>query len=199
MHKIQQLIFGAFLDEEEKILYVAHRHIFIHLKIFIRTIFFGFLIPGLFYIFFPEAQIFWISWLILGVLFFIYNFLDWYYDAWVFTNMGLLSIEWNGFFDRSSTRIDYQMIEGISYSVRGITQTIFNYGDVVIERIGSASALELRDAYRPRKVEKKFSHFHNHYTTMQQYSNHETLKGLLSEMLHQHIQDHGVPKKDQKK
>ncbi len=191
MLSINKFLFSGFLDDDEKILYIAHRHIFIHLKTLLRTTLFGIAIPLFFHLLFPDAMIFWFLWAVAGSVTFLYQLFDWYYDVWVFTNVGVVNVEWNGFFDRAASRVDYHMIEGISYNVKGFWPTIFNFGDIVLERIGAAQPILLKDARKPRKIEKKFTHFHNHFINERRYSNHENLKELLAEMLHDHVQRTG--------
>ncbi len=135
MKSFHKILFSGFLDDDEKILYLAHRHIFVHMKDLARVFVFGLLIPGFFYLMFPDAKLFWFGWLGIGTMMFLYKVFDWYYDVWIFTDIGVVNVEWNGFFDRAASRVDYHMIEGISYTVRGVWQTLFNYGDIMIERI----------------------------------------------------------------
>jgi len=195
MISFRKFVFAAFLDDGEEIMYVAHRHIFVHLRQLFKVFLFGIVIPVLFFLLFPDAMMFWVVWAGVGVVILIYRLFDWYYDSWIFTNLGVVDVEWNGFFDRSATRVDYHMVEGISYSVQGVWATLFNFGDILLERIGSANPVMLKDASRPRKVERKFTHFHTHFMDKRRFSSHDALKDLLSEMLHEHVKEKGFLEK----
>jgi hypothetical protein len=66
--KIRDRIFGSFLDDEEKILHVAHRHILIFKLDCAKTFFFGIILPVVFYLFIPQALPIFVLWFFIGVL-----------------------------------------------------------------------------------------------------------------------------------
>jgi hypothetical protein len=191
--QFRQFMFSGFLDDNEQIKFIAHRHLFTHLRVLVRVAFLGVCLPLFFQFFFPEAVFFWSLWAAGGLLVLIYNFLDWYFDTWIFTNFGVVVIAWNGFFDRSASRIDYHMIDGFSYTITGFVRTVFNYGDITIERLGAMNPVTLNDACAPRAVERKFGSLHAKYLEKRRYHSHENLKDLLAEMLHSHVRESVLP------
>ncbi len=196
--KFRDRLFAGHLDDGERILDIAHKHILV-LKInSAKTLFFGILMPILGYYLFPQLPLVFVIWGAVGVFGLIYHFVDWFYDAWLLTNVGVIDIERNGFFDVTSTRIDYHMIEGISYNIKGIIPTLFNYGDITIDKLGAKTSVGLIDASNPRKLERLVMKYQEKYVFERSVRDHDALKNMLSEMIAYHIQNKKVkiPKRD---
>jgi len=182
-------LFEKFLDDGEKILYVAHRHFLIFKFDSAKTIAFGLMLPALLYIIFPNFLLFAIGWGILGLLRMGYHFIDWFYDVWILTNSGIIDIERNGMFDITSTRVDYHMIEGISYNIKGLIQTIFRYGEITIDKLGAQTAVVLKDAASPKKLERKILKYQEKFVHSKSIRDHDSLKSMLSDMIAYHVQN----------
>ncbi|MBL4693828.1 hypothetical protein JKY72_00465 [Candidatus Gracilibacteria bacterium] len=182
-----QFLFSSHLDEGEETIAVAHRHALILKMASFKTFLFGILSPVAFFPFFPSAFMIVLVWGAMGLLGMCYHFFDWYFDAWLLTNKGVIDIEQNGLFDRNSTRVDYHMIEGIAYTVKGVIPTIFNYGDIVIDKLGAATTLVLKDATNPKKVERKVIKYQEEFVTEKSMRDHDVLKTMLAEMVAHHV------------
>ena len=172
---------------------VCHRHLFVLLPGLGRILFCTFLVPLFLYYLFPEFGVFFLFWLGAGLVRLIYHIFNWYHDALLITNISLLKTFWSGFFDRSSTRLEYPMIEGISYAIQGFRRTVFNYGHVHVNRSGGSSAIELPDAVNPPKVERMILTYQEKFTSDQSMKDSEALKTLLVNMLRQQAKTHGTP------
>lgn len=186
--KFRNRIFSRFLDDGERVLYVAHRHVFVFFKAAFKNFVFGLFIPFILYLLFPALIVAWGTWMAVGVFGMIYKFLDWYFDVWLLTNFGAVDIERNGFFDITSTRIEYHMIEGVSYTVKGFWSTVFNYGNITIDKMGGQTSVVLNDAVRPKKLESVISKFQDKYVANRSVRDHQALKNMLSEMIAYHAQ-----------
>ncbi len=186
MKKIPQVLFRPHLDPGEEVLEVFHRHPFILIPSLGRILFFTFLVPLFLFYLFPEFTLFFLIWGVVGVLRLVYLFFNWYHDALLVTNVSLLKTYWSGFFDRSSSRLEYPMIEGISYAIQGFRRTVFNYGHVHINRSGGSSAIELPDAVNPPKVERVILFHQEKFVSDQSMKDSETLKSLLVTMIRHH-------------
>jgi len=186
MKKIAQRFFRMHLEPEEEVLEVFHRHPFIMLPSFGRILFFAFLVPMFLFYMFPEFVLFFMLWMFIGGVRIIYVLFSWYHDALLATSVSLLKTYWNGFFDRSSTRLEYPMMEGISYNIKGFRRTIFNYGHVHVNRSGGTSLLELPDAINPPKVERLILRQQERFVSDQSMKDSETLKSLLVTMIRHH-------------
>lgn len=187
--KLRHYIFSSHLDEGEKILEVAHRHALVLKFDSFKTFMFGVIFPTLLYLIFPQALFICIVWWVIGFMGMLYHFIDWYFDAWLITNMGVIDIERNGLWERSSTRIEYHMIEGIGYTIKGFLQTIFNYGDITIDKLGAQTSVVLRDASSPKKVERKIMKYQEKFVSSKSIRDHGALKDMLSEMIAYHVQN----------
>jgi hypothetical protein len=185
-HLFASFLFSNYLEDGEKILYVAHKHIWTHYKTILKRIFFGFFMPSIIYLIFPPALYIMIGWTIIGALTLIYELIDWYFDALLITNLSLLNVKWDGFLNSSSTRVEYSMIEGVSYTKKGFAQTILGYGDLSVEKIGSGNLFTLTNCVNPKKVEREIMKQQNLIVEENTIKNHNTLKELISNMVHRH-------------
>ncbi|MBI2634844.1 hypothetical protein HYW82_04220 [Candidatus Peregrinibacteria bacterium] len=188
MKKLRRLVFKSYLDDGERILDVAHTHI-IKFKIQASKIsFFGIFVPVLLYILFPVKQVFFISlvWAVIGIGAFFYKFLDWYYDVWLLTNVGVISIHRNGLFDVTTQKVDYYMITDVTYTVKGVLQTLLNFGDITIDRMSANVVMTLKDASNPKGLEKKITEYRDRYVTDKSFHDHHTLKNMLADMIAYH-------------
>ena len=182
-------LFNRFIDDGEKILYIAHRHILIFKISSAKTIAFGLLLPFMIYIIFPQTLLFAIIWASAGFLRVIYHFIDWYYDVWILTDSGIIDIERNGVFDITATRVEYHMMEGISYNIKGFIPTILKYGEITIDKLGAQTALVLKDASNPKKLERRILGYQEKFVHSKSVRDHESLKGMLADMISYHVQN----------
>jgi len=187
--KISSYLFAGHLVDGEKIIYVAHKHFFILIKDSFKSTFLTIFLPIVFYFLFPEL-IFWaLLWLGLGAVLFIYHFIDWYFDAWLLTNNGIVDVEWNGIFDRNSARVEYHMIEGVGSNIKGFWQTVLNYGDITIDKIGANTAIVLHNAEKPSHVEQLVLKYQEKFVTDKSFRDHNALKSMLSDMIVYHLKN----------
>jgi hypothetical protein len=190
---IAEVLFAPYLEKGEKIIEVFHRHPFVMLMDFLRILFFGFAIPLFLFYLFPDLWIIFAIWMCISALRILYVLADWYHDVILVSNVSLLSVQWNGFFDRVSSRLEYTLIDGSSSEIRGFRKTVFNYGDVSITH-GSGVPLTLRDVYNPKRVEKKIMTYQEKFVTDLNLKDANTLKTLLATMLRHHVKTEGVPR-----
>lgn len=181
--------FSKFLDDDERVLHVAHRHILVFAYDSGKTFFFGLVIPALMYWAFPNLFLAWGIWGAVGLFGIFYHFIDWYFDVWLLTNVGVIDIDRNGFFDITSTRIEYHMMEGVSYTIRGFWRTIFNFGDVTIDKLGAQTSVALEDSVHPKRLESRILEYQDKYVTSRSIRDHQALKNMLSEMIAYHVQN----------
>lgn len=125
----------------------------------------------------------WLGWAAIGTLIFLYEIMNWYLDAWVITNHGIIDLQWNSFFDKSSTRIEYHTIEGITYQIKGFWGTIMNYGDIMVERLGTGTIVTLESVAFPKKVEREVLHYQEKFVRKKNFKEETALKDMLVGML----------------
>lgn len=188
-------LFKSNLDPGEKILFVFHRHPFVVAKELLRLGFIGVFVPLFFYYLFPEVGLFFIMWIVVTGIRLFYLFATYYHDALLVTTVSLIKVDWHGFFHRSSSRLEYPKIDGLSYTIKGFRRTIFNYGDVSIGQINGGSALTIKDCINPSKVERVVLSHQENFVSDQSLKDASTLKDLLTTMLRHHAKTKGVPTK----
>lgn len=193
MKSFLHYLFRPYLDPGEEVLAVCHRHVFVMFGNLARILFFTVLIPLFLWYLFPDFAIFFILWMAIGCVKLFYAVFNWYHDALLITNVSLIRTGWDGLFNRTSTRLEYHVIEGISYAIQGVKKTVFNYGDVVLQRAGG-STISLPDAINPSRVERLIVSHQEKFVSDQNFKDADTLKNLLTEMVRQHAKTHGVPR-----
>ena len=180
MAVLSNFLFTSYLEDDEDVFLVCHKHIWTHRKPLTKEFILGLALPVIFYFVYPPFLLLWGVWGFIGLLRFIYKIADWYYDAWLITNMGIIDVEWNGFFSRQSSRIEYHTIDGIQYTVQGFWPTILNYGQVQLQQVGGAVIVNLSDAVNPRNVERQVLKIQEQVVNDKSRREHEALKDILA-------------------
>ena len=93
----------------------------------------------------------------IAALYVLQIFIFWYYNAFVVTNMRVVDIDQRGMFSRIVSETMLENIQDVSYRRKGICQTIFRYGDVIIEIAGTDTGLEIKNVRRPERVQQLIS------------------------------------------
>jgi len=202
---IEKFIFGKHLEEGEKILYSVHKHwieigkLFgegilnknyechdnkqydFHFCFFI-FVFILFLFPwGLYAIGFNTDLFFWVAiiWSSFAYVRFFYILIDWYCDAWLSTNMGIIAVEWKGVFSNSATRIGYEDVEGVGYEINGFWPTILRYGHLTL-KVNSGNNLSVIRAASPKEAELELARLQAKFLSNKSMQDSDGLKSLLA-------------------
>jgi hypothetical protein len=162
-------------------------------KEFLLLAFFHGLIPLVLWYLFHQLLFIYGIWGFIGLVRLFFLIQDWHYDVWLLTNMGIIGVEWLGFFDRTSSRIEYPSIEGVTYQLKGFWQTMLNYGDMTLAKFGGPSTITLKDAHKPKKMEKYVLMYQEKFVTSKNFQDQEVLKQLLADLVVDHVQKHGLP------
>ena len=195
---LKYVLYQRHLDEGEEIYDVVHRHwLILKVKVW-KAATFGLIPPVILFFFFPAFWPLLFLWFLVGLAAYIMKFLEWYFDCLLVTNIGLIDIERRKIFYNTSKRIEYHMIDGISYTVQGFLPTLLNYGDIIVDKMGSGVQINLSDASNPRKVDRTIMKFQEKFIQDKSFTDHETLKGMLSEMIASHVKQHGTKTADKK-
>jgi hypothetical protein len=123
---IQRILFQRHLDSEEKLLFIAHKHWIEIVPQSLKMSIFGIVLPLVLWFFFPGIM--WVSivWMVSFWFWYLYILADWYFDAWLATDVSLIDVEWIGIFHHMSTRIPYSEVREIQWEINGILGTIFD-------------------------------------------------------------------------
>lgn len=182
-------LFRRHLEDDEHLVRAVHKHWFLGLRaLFWPTIIFLScwallsLIPNRTVLLFTAL----VS-VIVGV-WWIRNFFDYYLDAWLITDHGIIDVAWYGWFHRQSTRVLYSDIQGVSYEVKGIVGTLFALGTVSVEKISTGSEIALESVKNPRAVEGTILRCMEAYLHSKNLKDGKHIQELLSELLAERMQ-----------
>ncbi len=191
----QKYLFREHLDKGEKLFEVFHRHSIEMWKRFLSWILVGIIVPiaTLLYAHNLGFNYSWwwgIGWILLSLSWIIYHFFDWYYDVILITNYSILHIQWNGFFDKQSSRIEYEDMKEVSITTEGILQTIFHYGQIEITMM-SGGKTSFYNIPNPQEAEQILRRYKMNFYKFQRLTDGDEVEKILSEMVNQHVWKYG--------
>jgi len=184
MNKIEEYFFNRFLYPKEEIEYIIHRHPWALFSPLLKVTTFGILMPLLLgWVFAGEYMIYVSSlWLLIGIAYFVYEFVDWYYDVILLTTENILDIEWKGLFHKTANRINYDNVEGVSYKIEGAIPTLFKFGDLSIQTM-SEGEKGLGKTSNVREVQKTILNKRDEIVTKKSESDTEVLKKAMKAII----------------
>lgn len=156
MNKFDTLFFSQYINPQENILEVFHRHVVVILEEIILWTFFAVVIPTFLYsqnIFDIQAGVSEFSFtvyllLIYGIL--MYKLFDWYADVWVVTDMTIVDVKWR-YFTSNLLYIPYNKVEGIEIRTRSWFTAMIGMSDVII-KLAWQESFTLTSAARPAAI-----------------------------------------------
>ncbi|HLC63890.1 MAG TPA: PH domain-containing protein, partial [Patescibacteria group bacterium] len=84
------------------------------------------------------------------------------YNAFLITNQRVMLFKQVGLFERSVSETDYGKIQDISYRIKGLGQTLFRYGSIRLQIMGSESPIIVSKIPKPREVQQLILKIKNH-------------------------------------
>lgn len=186
---IERIIFKKHLEKGEEVAFTAHTHWTQFVIPFLRVMFFGVCLPlGIYYMGFRSDLFLALIcvWILIATVRLFYDFIDWYSDVWLFTNMGIIIVEWHGIFSNTSQRVSYEDAERISYKIKGFWDTVFRYGDITLQTI-AGSTIVMNNAKSPKKVELALMEHQEKYMSRKEMNDASGLKQMLSQMVAHHL------------
>ena len=186
----KRLLFANYLDKGETLLYSIHHHWITVKDVMVKIAVFGYLIPVSMLVFFtgldsPMSLLFY-AWIIISLMYSIYAFLDWYLDAWLLTDVSIIETTWDGFFKQRSSRIEYASIESVDVEVKGIKQTMLNYGNLNLIK-SSGVNVRMEKIAKPNRASTWISTIRSEALVNKNVQNSESIKTLLADIIENHI------------
>lgn len=186
---LSRLFFHKHLEEDETLLCVVHKHWLFGLKaLFWPTVFFAAIACVLSY---QPARGIIMSLSLVGVVVFVWwlrNFFDYYLDAWLVTDQGIIDIAWHGWFHRQSARTLYSDLQGFSYEISGIIGTILRFGTISIEKISTGQAVSLEYVSNPKRIESVVLKSQEVYLHTKNMKDAKQIQNLLATLVAEQIQ-----------
>lgn len=75
-------------------------------------------------------------------------------NALVITNQRLIDVDQRGFFHREVSESTFDKIQDVSFSMKGVSQTLFRYGTLLIQTAGAQANLEIRYVQNPEHIQE---------------------------------------------
>lgn len=147
-------------EDNEEIILVMRPHWFTNVLWIITTIFM-LIVPSL-----AQYMPVWsgvpLKYQMLGILFWymitlaysLEKFMSWYFDVYIITDERVIDIEFRNMLDKKFAEAKISMIQDVSSRVSGVSQTMFNYGDVRIQTAAEIPELCFEKIPSPDKVIK---------------------------------------------
>lgn len=193
---LQDYFFRRHLDEDEEILLVVQKHWMLGIRSLYAP---SLLFIGIWCILLlghSRMMVYGVSLAALAAaVWWIRCFLDYYLDAWIVTNKGVIDLEWHGWFHRSSTRVLYSDVEGVGYEVKGVMGTLLNFGEMQLEKISTGSAVTMPFVHKPKRVEAVLLEAMEAYILKKNLRDASTVRDILSEFVASSMQAKTVKKK----
>lgn len=156
----------------------------------IKVSLFGVTLPLFTAIFFVgelnELTYFLLAWTGIGFLYSLLTFFDWYMDAWLLTDVSIIDLQWDGFFNQRSSRIDYESIESIDYDIQGFKQSILGYGQLVLIKVSGVNAV-VDSISSPEKASHYISRIKTELYSKRNTHDSDAIKDLLAEIISERI------------
>lgn len=79
---------------------------------------------------------------LITLAFALINFMKWFYNILIITNLGIVDIDYSGLLYHDVTFTKLNLIEDVNYIKTGFLRSLFNFGDVFIQTAGGKENLE---------------------------------------------------------
>ncbi|MSR67727.1 hypothetical protein EXS65_02800 [Candidatus Peribacteria bacterium] len=117
------------------------------------------------------------------LIWWIRNFMDYYLDAWLITDKGIIDLEWHGWFHRTSSRVLFSDLQGVSYEINGVVGTLLGYGHMDIEKISTGTTMGMNYVKSPRMVESVILQNMEKYLHTKNLKDASTVQEILAEFV----------------
>jgi uncharacterized membrane protein YdbT with pleckstrin-like domain len=148
--------------EGEKLLFVFRRHIISMRKgLYILVISVIITVtPLLIWQYNTELFLLPIAGLIIGLIFFFYHYIMWYFTVYIVTDQRIRQVTQRGLFGKDVVELRLSKIQNISYNIPGFSGEIFKYGTIVIQTL--VGDLVIHNVDHPDKIYNKLQDALNH-------------------------------------
>jgi hypothetical protein len=92
--------------------------------------------------------------LLVGLSYLFYHFLIWRWDVYILTSKRVINFDQRTLFHRVVSEAELVNIQDTTYEIKGIWQTIFNYGQVNILTASSGDNICFQDVATPQRVQE---------------------------------------------
>lgn len=147
-------------EDEEEIILVLRQHWFTNVSWVVIAVFMLFVplllrfVP-LFSFLPPNYQfVAIIFWYLVTFMFAFEKFLTWYFNVYIITDERVIDIDFYNLLDKKFSEAKISMIQDITSRVSGLSQTLFNYGNVLIQTAAEITEICFEKVPNPPRVIK---------------------------------------------
>ena len=148
------------LDENEEVIKVVRQHpitmtgslVFNSLLILIDFFFLTWLFSQGWW-----AVLVFFFFILMPSLFMIRSYVIWSKNLFLITNKRVIDIDQHGLFHKVVSECNYEKIQDVSFTIKGIFATLFKFGKIEIQTAGSQTNLEIRYVKNPHQVQELIS------------------------------------------
>ncbi len=142
--------------EDELVLAVFHKHWISFVKPIL--LFLPFFIVSLVVLFYQQNigngfLLFGFIIFLASVTYLSHNFLIWWWDVYILTNKRVIDFDQKTLFHKVVSEADLNNIQDTTYEIKGLWQTIFNYGKVNILTASTGDNIDFEDVSHPQNVQ----------------------------------------------
>ena len=95
------------------------------------------------------------------LIYFYIGWLDYYLDVWIVTDERIINIVQDGMFQRTVSELNIYRVQDATAVSKGIIQTFFRYGDVLIQSAGTQNRFNFNRISDPYQVKKIIMEIHD--------------------------------------
>ena len=92
--------------------------------------------------------------LLIGIYYVFKVYYEYSNNVFIITSLRIIDIDQEGFFSRTVSETNYEKIQDVSLRYKGISQTLFKFGDIIIQTAGQVANIELQDVKYPERVQQ---------------------------------------------
>lgn len=92
--------------------------------------------------------------LLIVSVFALRTWIIWSRNVFIITNKRVIDVDQHGFFSKTVSECNYEKIQDVSYTIKGIVATIFKFGSIHIQTAGNVANLELNFLKNPARVQE---------------------------------------------
>jgi hypothetical protein len=188
------MLLAKHLETDEVLIRAVHKHWLLGIRsLFWPTCFL--LVGGALLVFYPVRGVIWAvgMWSLACFVWWLRSFFDYYLDAWLITDQGIIDIAWHGWFHRESTRVLFSDLQGVSYEIRGILGTMLRFGSISVEKISTGMNIRLESVRHPKKIEMLILQSMEAYLHKKNLKDARQVQELLATLVAERVQLQQVP------
>jgi hypothetical protein len=186
---LESFLFSSHLEDDEHAVSIVHKHWITGIKLLVFPSASLLLSLAAFTAVRTQPAFYVVAlWAAASSIWLVREFLDYYMDAWIVTNQGVIDLEWHGWFHRQSSRILYSDVQGVSYEIKGVLGTLMRFGTLSVEKISTGTAISLADVPKPRSVEALILKNMETYLHTKNMKDARHVQEILAQIVTGHVQ-----------